>query len=57
MIFDGHKSKGVAQYFKDNFLKNVLSSIHPDLSRKNWIVALARALVAGFVKIDKDFLY
>lgn len=54
-IFDGHNGKGAAQYSNDNLLENVLSAIPPDLSRDEWIVALPRALVAGFVKTDKDF--
>jgi hypothetical protein len=27
----------------------------PDLNRDEWVAALPRALVAGFVKTDKDF--
>ncbi|KAL0314836.1 UNVERIFIED_CONTAM: putative protein phosphatase 2C 12 [Sesamum angustifolium] len=44
-----------AIYAKENLLNNVLSAIPPDLNSDEWIAALPRALVAGFVKTDKDF--
>lgn len=44
-----------AIYTKENLLNNVLSAIPPELNRDEWLSALPRALVAGFVKTDKDF--
>ncbi|KAG1334641.1 Phosphatase 2C family protein isoform 1 [Cocos nucifera] len=54
-LFDGHNGSAAAIYTKDNLLENVLSAIPSNLSRDEWIAALPRALVAGFVKTDKDF--
>ncbi|CAM8915852.1 unnamed protein product [Rhodiola kirilowii] len=54
-IFDGHNGSAAAIYSKENLLNNVLSAIPSDLSRDEWVAALPRALVAGFVKTDKDF--
>ncbi|KAI9200531.1 hypothetical protein LWI28_009489 [Acer negundo] len=54
-LFDGHNGSAAAIYTKENLLKNVLNAIPSDLNRDEWIAALPRALVAGFVKTDKDF--
>ncbi|XP_047156463.1 probable protein phosphatase 2C 12 isoform X2 [Vigna umbellata] len=54
-MFDGHNGSAAAIYTKENLLNNVLSAIPPDLNRNEWVAALPRALVAGFVKTDKDF--
>ncbi|KAG8377632.1 hypothetical protein BUALT_Bualt08G0053200 [Buddleja alternifolia] len=54
-LFDGHNGSAAAIYAKENLLNNVLSAIPPDLSSDEWVLALPRALVAGFVKTDKDF--
>ncbi|XP_072971311.1 probable protein phosphatase 2C 12 isoform X1 [Typha angustifolia] len=54
-LFDGHNGSGAAIYSKENLLNNVLGAIPPKLSREEWIAALPSALVAGFVKTDKDF--
>ncbi|XP_027332268.1 probable protein phosphatase 2C 12 [Abrus precatorius] len=54
-LFDGHNGTAAAIYAKENLLNNVLSAIPSDLNRDEWIAALPRALVAGFVKTDKDF--
>uniref|UniRef100_A0A7N0VLS0 PPM-type phosphatase domain-containing protein n=1 Tax=Kalanchoe fedtschenkoi TaxID=63787 RepID=A0A7N0VLS0_KALFE len=54
-IFDGHNGSGAAIYSKENLLNNVIGAIPPDLNREEWLEALPRALVAGFVKTDKDF--
>ncbi|CAL0322450.1 unnamed protein product [Lupinus luteus] len=53
-LFDGHNGSAAAIYTKENLLDNVLSAIPPDLNRDEWVAALPRALVAGFVKTDKD---
>lgn len=53
-IFDGHNGSAAAIYSKENLLNNVLSAIPSGLSRDEWLAALPRALVAGFVKTDKD---
>jgi len=55
-LFDGHNGTAAALYAKDHLLNNVLGAIPLDLSREDWVAALPRALVAGFVKTDKDFL-
>ncbi|GMI96741.1 hypothetical protein like AT1G47380 [Hibiscus trionum] len=54
-LFDGHNGSAAAIYTKENLLNNVLSAMPADLNREEWIAALPRALVAGFVKTDKDF--
>ncbi|KAI3680167.1 hypothetical protein L2E82_50613 [Cichorium intybus] len=54
-IFDGHNGSAAAIYTKENLLNNVLCAIPPNLNRDEWVAALPRALVAGFVKTDKDF--
>ncbi|KAL3514499.1 hypothetical protein ACH5RR_027216 [Cinchona calisaya] len=54
-LFDGHNGSAAAIYAKENLLSNVLSAIPSDLNRDEWVSALPRALVAGFVKTDKDF--
>ncbi|PKA57086.1 putative protein phosphatase 2C 12 [Apostasia shenzhenica] len=54
-IFDGHNGTAAAIYSKENLLNNVVCGLPSDLSRDEWIAALPRALVAGFVKTDKDF--
>ncbi|KAK8683819.1 hypothetical protein V6N13_039865 [Hibiscus sabdariffa] len=54
-LFDGHNGSAAAIYTKENLLNNVLSAMPADLNRDEWIAALPRALVAGFVKTDKDF--
>lgn len=54
-LFDGHNGSAAAVYTKENLLNNILSAIPSDLSRDEWIAALPRACVAGFVKTDKDF--
>ncbi|XP_059292118.1 probable protein phosphatase 2C 12 isoform X1 [Lycium ferocissimum] len=54
-LFDGHNGPAAAIYTKENLLQNVLSAIPADLNRDEWVAALPRALVAGFVKTDKEF--
>ncbi|XP_071733276.1 probable protein phosphatase 2C 12 [Rutidosis leptorrhynchoides] len=54
-VLDGHNGSAAAIYTKENLLNNVLGAIPPELNRDEWIAALPRALVAGFVKTDKDF--
>ncbi|KAF5747058.1 Phosphatase 2C family protein isoform 1 [Tripterygium wilfordii] len=54
-LFDGHNGSAAAIYTKENLLNNVIAAIPPDLNRDEWVIALRRALVAGFVKTDKDF--
>jgi len=54
-LFDGHNGSAAAIYAKENLLNNVLGVIPPDLNRDEWVAALPRALVAGFVKTDKNF--
>ncbi|RVW99962.1 putative protein phosphatase 2C 12 [Vitis vinifera] len=54
-LFDGHNGSAAAIYSKENLLNNVLAAIPPELSRDEWVAALPRALVAGFVKTDIDF--
>ncbi|WOL08782.1 putative protein phosphatase 2C 12 [Canna indica] len=54
-LFDGHNGSGAAIYSKENLLNNILCAIPSNLNRDEWLAALPRALVAGFVKTDKDF--
>ncbi|KAI4372291.1 hypothetical protein MLD38_010538 [Melastoma candidum] len=54
-IFDGHNGVSAAIFTKENLLANVLSAIPPGVSRDEWLAALPRALVAGFVKTDIEF--
>jgi hypothetical protein len=54
-MFDGHNGGAAAVYAKENLLRNVLACVPADLTRDEWLAAPPRALVAGFVKTDKDF--
>eukprot|EP00258_Populus_trichocarpa_P024963 XP_024440982.1 probable protein phosphatase 2C 12 isoform X2 [Populus trichocarpa] len=54
-LFDGHNGSAAAIYTKENLLNNIIAAMPPDLNRDEWVAALPRALVAGFVKTDKDF--
>lgn len=54
-VLDGHNGVSAALYVKENLLHDVFSALPPTLSRDEWLAALPRALVAGFVKTDKDF--
>ncbi|KAM7478413.1 hypothetical protein LguiA_026626 [Lonicera macranthoides] len=54
-IFDGHNGISAAIFAKENLLNNVLSAIPQGIDREEWLHALPRALVAGFVKTDIEF--
>ncbi|KZV47326.1 putative protein phosphatase 2C 5 [Dorcoceras hygrometricum] len=54
-IFDGHNGVSAAIFTKENLLNNVLSAIPQEIGREEWLQALPRALVAGFVKTDIEF--
>lgn len=54
-IFDGHNGNAAAIFTKENLLNHVLGAIPHGLGRDEWLQALPRALVAGFVKTDKEF--
>ncbi|CAN0914137.1 Probable protein phosphatase 2C 5 [Linum grandiflorum] len=54
-IFDGHNGISAAIFAKEHLLDNVLSAIPQGASREEWLQALPRALVAGFVKTDIEF--
>ncbi|CAA6671329.1 unnamed protein product [Spirodela intermedia] len=54
-IFDGHNGNAAAIFAKENLLSHILSAIPHGLGREEWLQALPRALVAGFVKTDKEF--
>ncbi|KAJ4719377.1 Phosphatase 2C family protein [Melia azedarach] len=54
-IFDGHNGVSAAIFAKEHLLNNVLSAIPQGVSRDEWLQALPRALVAGFVKTDIEF--
>ncbi|XP_016458301.1 putative protein phosphatase 2C 5 [Nicotiana tabacum] len=54
-ILDGHNGISAAIFTKENLLNNVLSAILQGLDREEWLQALPRALVAGFVKTDIEF--
>lgn len=42
-------------FTKENLLNNVTSAVPAGLSRDEWLAALPRAMVAGFVKTDKEW--
>ncbi|VFQ99111.1 unnamed protein product [Cuscuta campestris] len=54
-LFDGHNGSAAAIYSKENLFNNILRAIPSNLNRDEWVSALPRALVSGFVKTDKDF--
>ncbi|KAF7133227.1 hypothetical protein RHSIM_Rhsim09G0104600 [Rhododendron simsii] len=54
-IFDGHNGSAAATFSRDNLLNHVLGAFPRGLGRNEWLQALPRALVAGFVKTDKEF--
>lgn len=54
-IFDGHNGPEAAIYTKENLLKDVMSCMPPNLTREEWLTFLPRAIVAGFVKTDKEW--
>ncbi|TMW89213.1 hypothetical protein EJD97_017494 [Solanum chilense] len=54
-IFDGHNGTAAAVYSRDHLLNHVLGAIPCGLGRDEWLQALPRALVVGFVKTDKEF--
>lgn len=54
-VFDGHNGPAAAVFTKENLLNNVTSAVPSGLSRDEWLAALPRAMVAGFVKTDKDW--
>ncbi|TXG57346.1 hypothetical protein EZV62_018659 [Acer yangbiense] len=54
-IFDGHNGNAAAVYTREHLLSHVLLAIPRGLGRDEWLQALPRALVAGFVKTDKEF--
>ncbi|KAE8672978.1 putative protein phosphatase 2C 3 [Hibiscus syriacus] len=54
-IFDGHNGNAAAIYTMEHLLNHVLSAVPRGLGREEWFQALPRALVAGFVKTDKEF--
>ncbi|KAE9618942.1 hypothetical protein Lal_00047301 [Lupinus albus] len=54
-MFDGHNGMSAAVFAKENILRNVMSAIPQGISRDEWLQALPRALVVGFVKTDIEF--
>ncbi|KAF5200140.1 Phosphatase 2c family protein [Thalictrum thalictroides] len=54
-IFDGHNGVSAAIYTKENLLSHVMSAIPEGIDREEWLQALPRAMVAGFVKADIEF--
>nr|DAD31854.1 TPA_asm: hypothetical protein HUJ06_010705 [Nelumbo nucifera] len=54
-IFDGHNGNAAAIFTRENLLNHVLGAIPRGLGQEEWLHALPRALVAGFVKTDKEF--
>lgn len=54
-IFDGHNGISAAIYAKENLLSHIMSAVPQGISREEWLQALPRALVAGFVKTDMEF--
>lgn len=54
-VFDGHNGVSAAVFSKEHLLDHVMSAIPPEIGRDEWLHALPRALVAGFVKTDIEF--
>ncbi|WOL15998.1 putative protein phosphatase 2C 33 [Canna indica] len=54
-VFDGHNGVSAAVFAKEHLLEHVMSAIPQGVGREEWLEALPRALVAGFVKTDIDF--
>ncbi|XWS34990.1 hypothetical protein CRYUN_Cryun21dG0085700 [Craigia yunnanensis] len=54
-IFDGHNGNAAAIFTREHLLSHVLSAVPRGLGPEEWLHALPRALVAGFVKTDKEF--
>jgi hypothetical protein len=55
-IFDAHNGPAAAMYCKEHLLNNVMNAIPSGPpTREEWLAALPRAIVAGFVKTDSDF--
>lgn len=54
-ILDGHNGNAAAIFTRENLLNHVLGAMPRGLGREEWLQALPRALVAGFVKTDKEF--
>ncbi|KAH7422827.1 hypothetical protein KP509_12G027400 [Ceratopteris richardii] len=54
-VFDGHNGASAAIFSKEKLLQNVLSAVPTIGSREEWLDALPRALVSGFIKTDIDF--
>ena len=54
-VFDGHNGVSAAVYSKEHLLEHVMSALPPNIGREDWLQALPRALIAGFVKADIDF--
>ncbi|KAG5005342.1 hypothetical protein JHK82_029366 [Glycine max] len=54
-VFDGHNGNAAAIFTREHLLNHVLGALPRGLGRDEWLQALPRALVAGFVKTDKEF--
>ncbi len=55
-IFYAHNGPAAAMYCKEHLLNNVMNAIPSGpLTREEWLAALPRVMVAGFVKTDSDF--
>ena len=54
-ILDGHNGNAAAIFTRENLLNHVLGAMPRGLGQEEWLQALPRALVAGFVKTDKEF--
>ncbi|KAK9114167.1 hypothetical protein Syun_020964 [Stephania yunnanensis] len=51
-IFDGHNGMSATIFSKENLLNHVMNAIPQGIDREEWLRALPRALVVGFVKTD-----
>ncbi|KAI4373272.1 hypothetical protein MLD38_011413 [Melastoma candidum] len=54
-VFDGHNGNAAAIFTRENLLNHVVGAMPCGIGRDDWLQALPRALVAGFVKTDKEF--
>jgi hypothetical protein len=53
-IFDGHNGLMETLYSKENLLKYIMSVMPTSLTREDYLSMFPRAMVAGFVKTDKE---
>ncbi|GBG71913.1 hypothetical protein CBR_g10849 [Chara braunii] len=54
LVFDGHNGVQAAAYAKDTLLESISNAIPGGKTRAEWLAALPKAMVIGFMKTDSD---